>query len=549
MKRKIIFLFFTFSTFTLSAQWKDDFKNGLDDWHGTTQWFCADDSLLRSCGEEKSSTLFLLRQIDANALHQWEFAVKLEFNPSSTNYLKLYLLIEDTLKNGTAENFPAGDALYIRLGESGGKNHFQLYRTVKGKDTLLATGRTVFSSTSGSAFKLRIIHSDNGYLKMYSASWGKYDWEEEIDSLFFANIYVGASNDTNVDTEINKRYMFTEKTYSAGIYIKYTTATRHNKYTFDYMSYGINEPDPEPLPEPVITLPDTENIKFSEILFDVPSGNSSTGVAAESKFIEIYNNSDSAIMLSTLAFMLPNKRLYPLSVENDYVIEPYGYAAITPDITALSAQYTICYENIFEPPSFPTLNAGEGTVYLCRTTDTLILETLYYNKNFHHILLPQTKGVSLERIDFNVPSTIIENWHSASQACGYATPGCKNSQANSHQQTDNTFSINPQCITPNNDGVNDYTEISWDLPLNGYVATVKIFDDYGRDVATLKKAEIISPQDKIIYHGTSGGGGSSSSGSGGSVSTLRSGIYILFIELIHPDTGKKKRYKYPLVIR
>jgi hypothetical protein len=246
-------------------------------------------------------------------------------------------------------------------------------------------------------------------------------------------------------------------------------------------------------------------------------------------------------MLNTLAFMLPNKRLYPLAATEEYAaIEPYGYAAITSDITALPAQYRICYENIFEPPSFPTLNASEGTVYLCRTIDTLILETLYYNKNFHHILLPQTKGVSLERIDFNMESTIAENWHSASQASGYATPGCKNSQANIHEQTDNTFLINPQCITPNNDGINDYTEISWNLPLNGYIATVKIFNDYGRETATLKKAEIIAPQDKIIYHGTSGTG---------SISNLRSGIYIVFIELIHPHTGKKQRYKYPLAVR
>jgi hypothetical protein len=171
----------------------------------------------------------------------------------------------------------------------------------------------------------------------------------------------------------------------------------------------------------------------------------------------------------------------------------------------------------------------------------MILETLYYNKNFHHILLPQTKDVSLERIDFCISSEVIENWHSASQSCGYATPGCRNSQANNNQETDNTFEINPQCITPNNDGVNDYTEISWNLPLNGYVATIKIFDDYGRDVATLKKVEIIAPHDKIIFHGTSGG---TSSGS-----ALRNGIYILFIELLHPETGKKKRYKYPLVIK
>jgi hypothetical protein len=165
--------------------------------------------------------------------------------------------------------------------------------------------------------------------------------------------------------------------------------------------------------------------------------------------------------------------------------------------------------------------------------DTLILETLHYNKNLHHILLPDVKGVSIERIDFNIQSTVDENWHSASEACGYATPGCKNSQANNYRQNDNTFQINPQCITPNNDGVNDYTEISWNLPLNGYLATIRIFDDYGRSIVTLKKNGIIAPQDKIIYHG----------------SNLSSGIYIIFIELMHPYTGKKQRYKYPLAVQ
>ncbi|MDR1739594.1 MAG: gliding motility-associated C-terminal domain-containing protein [Bacteroidales bacterium] len=501
MKHIFIFLLAaTLTATTLKAQWIDDFMQGLDNWTGTKEYFCADDSLLRSCGPQQASSLYLLRQINLNSLRQWEFAVSLSFNPSSTNYLRMYLWAD----NDTASL--AQNALYIMLGETGGKNNFRLYLSENGNDSLIASGKTTYSSTNGCAFKLRIIQ-DKGYVKMYSAPWGKYDWNKETDSVYLQSPTSSATQHT-------------------GIYLKYSTATRFDRYAFDYISYGIAIPDPEPEPEP--TPPDSGMVKFSEILFDVETG--------ESKFIEIYNDSDSIIALSTLAFAIENKtgyRLYPLT---DNLLQPNSYAAFAQDPESLSNKYTSCIENIFQSQTFPTLNASEGTLYLCRIQDTIILEKLYYSKDFHHILLPQAKGVSLERIRFDIPSLTVENWHSASLSCGYATPGCPNSQENKHenkhQENDNAFSISPELITPNNDGLNDYTEISWNLPLNGYVATIKVFDDYGREVSTLKKSEIIAPQDQILYHAKDSKG-----------NTLRKGIYIIMFELIHPDTGKKKNYR------
>ena len=61
-------------------------------------------------------------------------------------------------------------------------------------------------------------------------------------------------------------------------------------------------------------------------------------------------------------------------------------------------------------------------------------------------LLNITKGVSLERIDFNRPTQDRTNWHSAAEDIGFGTPAYKNSQYNDAGETDNTIEITPASL-------------------------------------------------------------------------------------------------------
>jgi hypothetical protein len=54
-----------------------------------------------------------------------------------------------------------------------------------------------------------------------------------------------------------------------------------------------------------------------------------------------------------------------------------------------------------------------------------ILDELGYDAKWHFPLLADPEGVSLERIDYNLPTQDPFNWHSAATSSGYGTPGTK----------------------------------------------------------------------------------------------------------------------------
>ena len=96
------------------------------------------------------------------------------------------------------------------------------------------------------------------------------------------------------------------------------------------------------------------------------------------------------------------------------------------------------------------MNIASGTVCLSTTTD--IIDNFTYNTDMQFALLNITKGVSLERIDFNRPTKDRTNWHSAAQDIGFGTPGYKNSQYKSASETDNAIEITPEIFSPDGAG-------------------------------------------------------------------------------------------------
>ncbi len=92
-------------------------------------------------------------------------------------------------------------------------------------------------------------------------------------------------------------------------------------------------------------------------------------------------------------------------------------------------------------------------------------------------------------------------------------------------------------FSPNGDGVNDICLIHYALPTSGFMANIRILTPNGLLINTLTQNELLSAEGEIPWDGTTARGG---------VAAI--GIYVLFCEFTHPQTGQIIQKKLPIVV-
>jgi len=283
-----------------------------------------------------------------------------------------------------------------------------------------------------------------------------------------------------------------------------------------------------------IVLPETGDsldLIINEVLFNPRSG----GV----DFVEIYNNSDKHVDLQNwrLANVGSDGKLnLKTIVEAPMIISPGEYRAFTSNATILKAGYPSGNEQVFVAlPSFPSFNDDDGTVVLLDDQERII-DWFEYNEDFHFSLIDDVEGVSLERISFDAPTNTSNTWQSASSAAGFATPGLKNSQAKSSENSAGTVTIQPKVFVPDNTGQNDFTTINYKLENPGNFANVNVFNTNGVLVKTLAEGQLLSTTGFMTWDGTT---------NDGRIATV--GYYIVFFE-VFDTSGNKKVIKETVVL-
>jgi hypothetical protein len=290
---------------------------------------------------------------------------------------------------------------------------------------------------------------------------------------------------------------------------------------------GTNNTAKFAIPQPCLP----NDIVINEILSD-PNTN---GV----DFVEIYNRSGKVMDLKTINLCTQDTLTGILSsVDNisstGFLIFPGDYVVLSTNSAAVKSQYYTSNPNGFiDMPSIPAMNISDGVVVLADMGNTII-DKLIYNVSWQFPLLNSSKGVSLERIDFDRPTQDANNWHSAASNVN-ATPAYKNSQ---YSQGDNgsEVSVTPEIFSPDEDGYNDVVNISYNFSTPGFVANVTVYDSKGRLVRTLVRNELL---------GT--GGAFSWDGINDAREKAAIGIYVIYFEVF--DTkGTVKKYKRTCVL-
>jgi hypothetical protein len=265
---------------------------------------------------------------------------------------------------------------------------------------------------------------------------------------------------------------------------------------------------------------DGDEIIINEILFNP--------LTSGSDFVELYNRSDKYIDLNN--WELANYDDDTISsnkiIDDNYILAPDDYVVITTDSSFQIANYPFAQPGKFiQIPSLPSYTNDSSTVYLIFFND--IIDKVAYSSDWHFKLLQSDKGVSLERFDASEPSNNENNWHSASETVGFATPGVKNSQAAS-PNSGGTISLSSNSFSPDNDGFQDALLITYEVDQPTMLGDLTVYDDMGRKVRTLLSSHLLGERGVIKWDGLRDDDNKASIGP-----------YIILFEALNTDTGEK----------
>ncbi len=275
------------------------------------------------------------------------------------------------------------------------------------------------------------------------------------------------------------------------------------------------------------------DVIINEVLFNPETGGSD--------FVELYNRSNK--ILDVGQFIMANRQGTFIAevkpVRQGYLLFPQSYVVITPSVEDIRSRYNVENGQAFIASDLPGYPDKEGTVVVYRAgaQAEVILDEFSYNQDFHHPLLDDENGVSLERINPERPTQDRNNWHSAAASVGFATPTYQNSQfLPIHENIETLFTLPYTTISPDEDGFQDFLLLNYQLDEVGFIADTRIYDANGRLVKRLNRGELLATQGTIKWDGTLDDG-----------KKARIGIYIVQVEYFQSD-GKTGFFQKEFVV-
>ena len=277
------------------------------------------------------------------------------------------------------------------------------------------------------------------------------------------------------------------------------------------------------------SIPKQADLVINEILFDPD--------VLGSDFIEILNNTEKYFNLSKMKLGSLDKNgniddVHFLS-NQDKLILPSETIAFTEDVDWLRQQFYNSGNVIFS--KLPSCNNEEDNIFLM-STQGKIIDSLSYSDTWHYTELNSTENISLERI---CPNTNNEatNWFSASSNSGYGTPGLPNSSISEVVEEYERVFIDQDVITPNNDGINDFLRINFNMNKIGWIGSIKVVNSKGIPIHTIAPNFLFGASERISWNCELL-----------EKSILSAGIYVLLVQMFHSDTGEKLNKKISFYI-
>jgi hypothetical protein len=473
---------------TLESQIIDDFSDGNfnqnPSWVGDASLFQVNASgeLQLTATAAGQSSLLVGGNLPDSCI--WEFDVRLGFDPSSQNLVRLYLQV-DQIDLGQANGY------YLEMGESGSADAIRFFRLDGGVKTQLASGIPgVAASSPNLHFYIKRTQSGNWTVdagtvgaalqtqfSLNEQTWpgttnGYFGWQcvytiSNASKFFLDNINIRpdvpdnqapilvqatATQATQVTAVFNEPLEISSAEnmlnysidngvgtpLSASLQgdlrtVLLTLAAPLNTGTYTLQVSGVKDiaGNQSPAQNQSFSYVKVEaatefNLLISEIMADPSPG---VGLP-EVEWLEIFNRSNKIIDLATLRFS--DATSSPVSFPS-YLIQPGEYLAITALANQSALQASTTGAVLGMSISASLLN-NENDVLTISTSSGEIIDRVAYTVFWHTDPGKDDGGFSLERINLNLPCLGAENWQSCPATIG-GTPGLPNAANSSQSDT------------------------------------------------------------------------------------------------------------------
>lgn len=352
----------------------DDFSDGdfthNPAWEGTDSSFVVENGSLRLMADPNSDMAFL--STNAVAGVEWQIDVKLDFNPSGSNYARIYLSAD---KPNLSEPL---NGYFIQIGSA--DDDICFYRQEGYSEIRLIDGADAFLDASSNSLAIYVTRSPQGLWQLQETTTdekiGSFQDSEELQGSYF------------------------------GLSCHFTT-TRADKFYFDNISISK-----DPVPAPPQAIVQWKDVIFTEIF---PNPSHSVGLPQQ-EFIEILNRKTTDLNLDnwTLTDGASTLKFAPLIIAGGH------YAII-----ALSPADFLNYGDAAGGAGFPSLNNSDDKLVLRDATGSPV-DSVHYFDEWYRDDIKREGGWSLEIVD---PENLCEesnNWIASNDPEG-GTPGRINS--------------------------------------------------------------------------------------------------------------------------
>jgi hypothetical protein len=378
------------------SQWIDDFSDGNftsnPEWLGDTSKFKVNSNgMLQLNALTTDVNAQLLTKSKVNSKASWSFNIQMDFNPSSGNYAKVYLMSDTSNLSNSVNGY------FVRIGYTA--DDICLYKQTGTVSTLLIDGRDKMLNSNTVNTNILITRDSIG------------NWQLLCDTT-------GNTKYTNLGTVLDNSVNISQY---FGIYCVFSS-TRADKFRFDnFMVTGETVHEPKP---PTSEQPALYDIVFNEIMAD-PSPAISL---PDAEYIELFNKTNNNFSTKNWTVQVGNSN-YKLP---DTLFKAGEYLVLTTRASATQFSKWCTPIGLF---TSSTLLTNTGQYLELRDSDGKVITWLEYEDTWYADDFKKKGGWSLEQMDPANPCGVRKNWKASLHKNG-GTPGSKNSIY--QQNTDNT---------------------------------------------------------------------------------------------------------------
>lgn len=425
-------------------------------WQGDTTFFLKTKTGLQSDGAKSNGQLSVWKYLEHSGSTLWEYALQMDFNPSASNHVRLYLIADSPLNNPELKGF------YLKVGGSPGTlDAIDFYYQDGSQHILLNGGITGFIGQEKIDVRIRVellkdqywrIHADSTGGTSYT-SHGKTDapctiksgytgvmffhTSSRADKFVLKDLHAGPAPPSVISTQSRSEseliVLMSEDIkhlHSDHILINSVRPTfvQCNADTLLISSDALLVDSENTL---IITAPWLKDslvykfhfrshLPYASLIFNeiMPSPSPASGLP-NAEYIELLNRSSLPVQL--FSFTLSDRQTQS-RITDSIVIKPDSMLILCP---ANAVSDFEIYGKVLGLSPWPSLNNDHDDIYLKDPEDQLIF-ALSYSNEWHSDKKAGSGGFALEAITPNGFCLGKANWQSSISPEG-GSPGKTNS--------------------------------------------------------------------------------------------------------------------------